>query len=102
MNRINKNIVAVINSLPEEKWIELLSMLPKHTPIISEYTNSEIGSIHWRNTILANALHIGEYLKEKGIDGIGSDTLKQWGKDLFDRTQEMITHYDIVDKIEAL
>lgn len=62
---------------------------------ISKLTNSEIGSVHWFNTIMGNILRTGEYLKEHGTNGISEDTVKQWGEHLYVQAQEMIDSADL-------
>lgn len=59
---------------------------------ISKLTNSEIGSVHWFNTIMGNILHTGEYLMNHGIekDGLTDYMVKKWGKQLYEEAQEMI------------
>lgn len=40
---------------PESEWI-----------VMSKRINSELGSLHWLNTLLGNVAHMGEYLKNYG------------------------------------
>ena len=57
---------------------------------ISRLTNSEIGSVHWFNTIMGNILRTGEYLMEHGTKGLMNETVKGWGGLLYDQAKELI------------
>lgn len=62
--------------------------------IIRTSTNSQLGSYHWFHTILARHKHIGEFLKDRTPD---EETLRAWGKKLYETSQELIDGYDHIN-----
>jgi hypothetical protein len=56
-------------------------------------TNSEKGSYHWFHTIMASHKHIGEFISEKSP---GEEILRDWGKQLFNTSSEMISGYHLI------
>ena len=60
--------------------------------MISKISNSEIGSIHWLNTLLGRQKHIGEILNSKIVASNLIDyTL--FGEQLSNITSELFTYY---------
>lgn len=57
-------------------------------------TNSKKGSYHWFHTIMANHKHIGEYLSKESP---GEEILKEWGKQLFETSNDMISGYNLIN-----
>jgi len=58
-------------------------------------TNSELGSYHWFHTILSRHKHMGEFLKHKTPN---EDTLRAWGKKLYETSQELIDGYERINR----
>lgn len=66
-------------------------------PRISPNTNSEVGSRHWYNTLLAKVLHIGEFMKS---DRMTDADQKRYGQMLMDYSRELIDVYEAVQDSE--
>ena len=58
-------------------------------------TNSSLGSNHWFNTIAGRHKRIGEFLKEKTPN---EETLRLWGKELYETSQELMNGFDYINK----
>ncbi len=73
--------------LPEDQW-----------EVISELTNSPIGSSHWLRSLLSGIKNVGSLMqKERNITSAESpfDRFKQeWGKDLVLYTEEILKHFE--------
>lgn len=59
-------------------------------------TNSTIGSYHWYHTLVGRQKHIGEFLKNNTPT---EDQLREWGKRLFDSSQELIDGYERINRV---
>ena len=62
---------------------------------ISQFSNSEIGSTHWFNTLSGSILRIGEWLKEHGNENASRQQFKTWGEMVYERQQELIEWFNI-------
>lgn len=63
-------------------------------PILSNFTNSEIGSRHWFNTLIGRVLHVGEFLKDQTPE---ERTLRIWGQAVYDAMTEIRDYFEDVD-----
>jgi hypothetical protein len=77
------------NSLNEEKGNGVLA------DVSTSSTNSELGSYHWFHTILARHKHMGEFLKERTPS---EEVLREWGKKLYETSQELINGYKHINR----
>jgi hypothetical protein len=57
-------------------------------------TNSEMGSDHWRNTLLARIKHIGEALRKPDLL-VNEQTTMLWGESLYDASNELLDGFAI-------
>lgn len=63
--------------------------------MISKNTNSEIGSVHWFNTLISYIKHVGEYISE---DTPPDENLRVWGKNVHEYCDELINHFNDLNK----
>lgn len=61
---------------------------------ISDFSNSEIGTAHWFNTLIGNSMNVGQYLHLHGSTGISEETLAEWGMGLWERSKELMQWYE--------
>jgi hypothetical protein len=61
--------------------------------MISNLTNSEIGSQHWYNTLLAKIESFGRYMRMHRLTPQQEAT---WGKMMIDYSKELIDNYDSI------
>jgi len=55
------------------------------TNLVGYSLNDAIGSTHWFNTLMANVLHIGEYMRDKSEEKL----YKEWGNQLYRIARDM-------------
>ena len=60
---------------------------------ISEYSNSEMGSGHWLNTILSRHLHIGEFMRDRGH--LTEIQCRNWGETIMIQSRELLDWFSI-------
>lgn len=66
---------------------------------ISQLSNSEIGTKHWYNTLLAKCIHIGEYMKSKELT---PEQRENWGNQLMECGRELLDNYEAVQDSERM
>lgn len=59
-------------------------------------TNSEIGSPHWFNTLIARHKHFGEFIKNNPNEF--SERAVLMGKDIFESSKELIRGFKFINK----
>lgn len=69
--------------------------------MVSKISNSEIGSIHWLNTLLGRQIHIGEILQQTMINHNLID-YDMFGEQLNDISQELLNHYSPITPVNPI
>lgn len=67
----------------------------KPQPQLSPLTNSPSGSYHWYHTIMAQHLHIGEFLANKSPT---EEVIRAWGSYLYKSSKELVDHFEKINK----